>query len=64
MKLTIPIIPSINFTNCTGTFFKFLAKFGFQKTNLKDQKQTQVKYFFTQNFNMLKTMIYKSNVSI
>jgi len=25
----------------TGTFFKFVAKFGFQKTNLKDQKQTQ-----------------------
>ena len=23
------------------TFFKFLAKFGFQKTNLKDKSQTQ-----------------------
>lgn len=25
----------------TGSFFKFLAKFGFQKTNLKDKSQTQ-----------------------
>lgn len=38
-----PVVSTLHITGTwkTGSFFKFLAKFGFQKTNLKDRKSTQ-----------------------